>query len=235
MKHKLLLIVGIAVLCGVLLFGMGWFMLDRSEGQASADKDLEPFCNIQLSVMSGDVTIEKGDSFAISYHLHGREKVKQLEVKNDTLYFDTGFDPLWKPSSGNWSVVITVPEGTEFDSLSLKSTAGDITFSSYNFQNGSFETTSGDIQISEVVCGTLRAKSVSHDISLTAAQIEEKAELETVSGDIRAEGNFEGIEAKSVGKIKLNGADQARKLSLGQDKPMLIAESVSGSIHIDTK
>lgn len=235
MKHKVLLIVGSAVLCGVLLFGLGWLMLDRSEGQTSTDHILEPFHNIQLSVMSGDVTVEKGDSFAISYHLHGREKITQLEVKNDTLYFDTGFDPLWKPSSGNWTVVITVPEGTEFDDLSLKSTAGEIALSSYNFQNGSFKTTSGDIQLSEVVCGTLHAKSVSHDITLTAAEIEEKAELETVSGDIRVEGTFEGIEAKSVGKIKLNGADQGRKLSLGQDKPMLIAASVSGSIHIDTK
>lgn len=235
MKRKLSLIVGMTVLCGMFLLGMGWLLRDRSGGQSHTDKILEPFHSIQLSVMSADVTVEKGDKFAISYHLHGREKIVQLEVKNDTLYFDTGFDPLWKPSSGNWSVVITVPDGTEFDSLSLKSTAGEITLDAYRFQNGSFKTTSGDIQLSDIICDSIYAKSVSHDISLTAAQIGEKAELETVSGDIQAEGNFAGIEAKSIGNIKLNGADQGSKLSLGQDHPKLIANSVSGSVHISTE
>ncbi len=235
MKRKLLLIFGIAVRSGMLLFGLGWLMLDKSEVRSSADKELKPFSNIQLSVLSGDVTIEKGDSFSISYNLHGREKVKQVEVKNDTLYFDTGFDSRWKPSSGHWTVVITVPEGTEFDSLYLKTVSGDITLLSYNFKDGYFDTTSGSVQISNVNCDTLRAKSVSDDISLTDAQVTEKAELETVSGDINVEANFEGIEAKSVGMITLNGNDQGRKLSLGHDNPMLTAKSVSGYINIDTE
>ena len=234
MKHKLALIVISAVLLGAVLLGLGWFLLADNAREQSAAQTLEPFHNISLSVMSGSVSVEPGDSFSISYRLHGREKVTQLEVRNDTLYFDTGFNLGWTPGGGDWQVVITVPEGTVFDSVRLHSTAGSIRFGGYPFRSGSFQTTSGDIFLSDITCDSLRAKSVSHEIQLTAARITQSALLETVSGKISASGAFPSIDARSVGKIQLNGADQGRRLRLGQGQPLLTAQSVSGSIRINT-
>ena len=234
MKHKYFFILPVIILIGAVLFGAGWFLMGADPDNRSGKLELDSFANIDLSVMSGDVTITEGDGYAVEYRLHGREKVKRAEVVNNTLYFDTGFDMQWKPGTGDWFVMITVPAGTEFESVRLKTTAGDIDFANYNFQNGTFETTAGDVEISGVLCDTLNVHTVSDDITLTACTVAQKAELETVSGDIEVEAPFSSIQAKSVGGISFNGADQGRRFSIGQGTPELEASSVSGDIEIVT-
>lgn len=236
MKRNYLLILIITIVSGAIIFGTGWMLAGGSHSSRNNDQlELKPFKNIELSVMSGDVTIVEGDKYSIEYKLHGREKVETLEVKNDTLYFDTGFDTRWKPASGQWSVLVTVPKGTNFESVNIKSTAGDISFSGYSFENGSFITTSGDVNISDVDCKTIYINTVSHDISLLNSTITEKADLDTVSGSIKVDAPFNTIQAKSVGNIKYNGQSQGGKFSIAQGNPALTAKSVSGEIIIDTK
>lgn len=240
MKRKYLLLSFVSIVSGLILFGSGWLLMgshNSSSGNSSNSSKMElaPFQNLEISVMSADVTITEGDTYSVEYRLHGREKVERLEVVNDTLYFDTGFDLFWKPTGGHWSVRITVPEGTEFETVSLKSTSGDIHFSGYSFENGIFNTTSGDVTVSEVDCKTLSINTVSHDISLANSTVSDEAALETVSGNISVDAPFGTIQAKSVGNIKYNGADQGGKFSIDQGHPDLIAKSVSGKIIINTK
>ena len=235
MNRKYLMIF-ILVLIGIILFGINWLRVGNGKGSQNGKLELEPFRNIDLRVMSGDVTVIEGESYELEYQLHGREKVKKAEVSGDTLYFDTGFDRKWKPGKGSWSVVITVPAGSSFDSVSLKSTAGDLRFSGYDFREGEFETTAGDIELSELTCDTLSANTVSHDISLTDSRISESAELETVSGKICSKGTpFGSVQAKSVGKILFNGEKQGREFHIEQGTPELEAASVSGRIVVETK
>ncbi len=237
MKCKYLLFFLAAIASGVILCGAGWLLMgfhNSGNGSNSGELELDPFQNIELSVISGDVTIAEGDTYSVEYRMHGREKVKKAEVVNDTLYFDTGFDMSWKPTSGRWYVLVTVPKGTEFESVNLKSTAGDICFSGFSFENGEFDTTSGDVTVSEVDCKTISIHTVSHDISLVNSTISDEATLETVSGNIEVDAPFNKIQAKSVGNIQYNGQDQGRKFSIDQGHPDLMVKSVSGEITIDT-
>lgn len=236
MKHKYLLYFVVAVVSGALLYTAGWLLMgSQNNSSANSGKlELDPFQSIELSVMSGDVTIAEGDAYSVEYRLHGREKVKRAEVVNNTLYFDTGFDMRWRPASGHWSVLVTVPKGTNFESVNIKSTAGDIQFSGHSFQNGTFITTSGDVTVSDVDCKNLSINTVSHDISLVNSRISEEAALETVSGKIKVDAPFSRIQAKSVGNIQYNGQDQGSKFSIDQGNPSLTAKSVSGKIIIVT-
>ena len=235
MKSKLLYIFGGLFVLGGVLFGVGSLL----PGTAPAEADLaslsklEPFTSIRLDVKSADVSILYGESYSIGYNLHGREPVKTLEVQNGTLIFDTGFSHRWMGGDGDWSVTIIVPEGTVFDTVELESTAGDIRLNNLTAADLTVKTTSGEIELEAITCDNLTAKSVSDDIELENSQIALSAKLDTVSGDIFAEGRFGAVWAKSIGGVKLNGADQGRKLSIGTGTPALSAESVSGEIEID--
>ena len=234
MKSKPFIILGILFAAGAVLFGLGLLFTPASSA-ASGRQALSPFHSVRLSVKAADVTIVTGSEFAISYDLHSREPLTELEVRDGVLHFDTGYSRRWARGGGDRSVVITVPEGTIFDALELKTVSGDIQLSGHTVSTAVLESTSGDIELDGIVCGQLTAKTVSDDIELKNSTIGVSAQLNTVSGDITAEAPFKAASAKSVGGgVELNGAEQGRRMSVGQGQPSLNAESVSGEVSVYT-
>ena len=234
MKSKLVYILIGALVLGGILFGVGMLLPGNTPSTAgvASRNALEPFTSIDLSVKSADVSIVYGDDYAVSYDLHGREPVETLEVRNGTLMFDTGFSARWKPTSGDWSVVVTVPAGTTFDSVSLHTTAGDIELRDLTAADLDLKSTSGDIELENVTAETLIAETVSDDIELDGCVLTDSAHLKSVSGDISANGDFGVVKAESIGGVTLNGASQGRKMAIGKGSPTLTAESISGEINL---
>ena len=244
MNKKVVTGVLLTAVLGASMFGVGVYMGNESyekvnvpnsetvisenviekNNDMNTNKEIPAFENIDIRVMSGDVTIEIGEEYSLGYYLHGREKVKRFEVVDNTLYFDTGFDTKYKAEYGDWKVVVTVPATAVLKDVNIKTAAGDIVISDKVFSEGSFETVSGVIELSGITAKELDMKAVSDEIEVKDSRINE-IEAETVSGEIKINGEFEEVEMKSVsGDISVSG-----KLTVAD------IENVSGDVDIDAE
>ncbi len=183
---------------------------------------LDPFSNIDLSVMSADIQIQTGDAYAIAYQLHGKESVEQAEVVDGTLHFSTGIDPANISGHGHWSVVVTIPADASLNQLHLSTLAGNIAFSGLRFAEGTLESQSGEILLHNLTCDKLKASTLSEDITITDSQIGQLT-ADSKSDDINVTGTFDTVDLYSIsGDCELGGTVTTRAE----------LETVSGDIEL---
>lgn len=105
----------------------------------------------------------------------------------------------------------------------VSSTSGDLEVTEYNAKNINLNSTSGNIDIKNSVCGIFYAKSVSGDINSSCNS--DDVTLMSTSGDIAVSGEISSITASSVSgeiNIKSDKLPQALK-----------ANSTSGNIYLN--
>ncbi len=284
MTKKIVLISLATAFLGVAMLGLGYIftqnLLDPKENIVDAqpsnlEKDttseLTSFKNVDINVAAADISIVEGENFSVEYSLHEQERVKTLKVMDDTLVFETTYDPKWKGDFGNWHVTIRVPKHHTFGTIHVSSIAGDLALKDRQFETAHLKTTSGEIVLSGVEAKELTLKTVSDDISVQGGEISsiiaesvagdisvagriDSVSLNSISGDCAVESeavlcgaitNISGdidvisletsINAKSVGKITYNGANQGRYFENKQDGQCLELKSTSGKITISTE
>ena len=257
MNKKLILILTAVLLVGLVLVGVSRLLGGSAPAAQSQDLqssgELSPFTGIHIQVKSADITITEGDTYSVSYRLHGREPLKKLEVENGTLILDTGFSAKWRGGLGDWQVLVTVPQGTQFKDLDLYSTAGSIRLEGFTFEEGSFSSVSGKVQVTDCVAESVEAETTSGAITVTgsfedveaesvsgeilvAGSVSDSVAADTVSGAITVQAPVQSIDAGNVsGGVYLNGENQGKKLKLDLGDPTAELGSVSGRITIETK
>lgn len=160
--------------------------------------EAEPFSNIDVDVLAGDITVVEGDDYSLRYRLHSREQVVNCKVENDTLYFLTSLDAEYTPEENRPFIIVTVPRKTELVRVRLESGSGNIGLAKCEFDYGNFRSASGNINLTGVSCRTVDAEVASGDILLSGDNIK-NCELETVSGKINvSESVFFSLECKTV-------------------------------------
>ena len=221
------------MIAGLCILGLGlgagglWahHRAEQGAGTAPAGRTqlaLEPFRSVELSVLSGDIRVAEGADYALSYRLHGKEEVRELEVRDDTLYFSTGLDRMAPPRGGEWEVVLTIPAGAELDRLSLSTAAGDVELSHRTFGWGELISTSGDVRADGLACEELSARSVSGQVRVRESRVD-RLRAESTSGAVEAGGRFGTVWMKSVaGACRMSGEASDR----------VEAETVSGPVEV---
>lgn len=241
MQHKKRLIVVPLIVALTIALGILYFVDLNDNGSYVEQSKLPAFVNIDLDVKSADVKIIEGENFGINYSFHGREKIKELKVENETLILDTWLDfhdkgiNFHKLSFGNWFVEITVPKDYELNEIELNSTSGDIEIKNRNFTNGDLSTTGGQILLENVACNDLNLDTVSEKIALIGSSVVGDVEAKSVSWDIEITMTASSIKAESIGDVYINGLDQGHKYEISNGKPSIEARSVSGEIVISTQ
>ncbi len=210
--------------------------------------ELEEFHSIKINAMSPDIRVTEGEDYSVEYRLHDREHIEKLEVENGVLIFETGFNLDFDIDYSNFHINVTIPKGTELQTLELTSVDGDI-FTDVNVvKNASLITTAGEVEINGTQINELQAKSTSENIYLngTFENIDAHStagdltiisenfigELTTVSGNIEIETNQEALTASSFGEVRYNGDNKGYRYESGNNT-LLTVQSVSGKIIIE--
>ena len=228
MIKKIIAILSVVLILGSVLFGIGYFLSnndsDSVEQSPKTELELDEFNSIEIKVKAADIKIQEGDTFSISYKLHDRERVKQAEVLDGTLYFITEFDMNWKVDFDDWNICITLPKGRTLEDLSLSTIDGDIEFDGRTIDIANLKSTSGNIKLTNIIAEQVNCEVTSGEISITESQVTEATGIGTAT-DIYFDGSFESANINTVsGSCKLN-SDTIKNISI---------ESVSGDIETIT-
>ena len=234
MHKKLLKVIVSLLTVGIILVALNYLLFFDKEKQTSGTMTLNPFANLQVEVLSADVEIIEGEEFTLSYKLHGREKIQRAEVIDGTLFFKTGFDFKWRPTKGNWNVVVTIPKGTVLENIDIKTVAGDVEINNHDFNSIHAKSTAGEIALSHINCNDMTLDTIAEDIEIKDCVVSELVRAKSVAGDIEVKLPAQSIYAESFGGIKYQGQKQGNRFELKGAFPGLELKSVSGKIEIDT-
>ena len=150
----------------------------------------EPFTGISVDTDVMDVTIVQGDGYYLSYDC-SEKLVPKYSVQDGTLVVtQSGNNKItWGMNNVSCDMQITVPEGTELDSLTIKSDVGDIEIDDVEAKNfdvtasvgdinvenagmgeSSFSADTGNITLTDCTYGNLTVDSSVGDVELTSGQ-----------------------------------------------------------------
>lgn len=158
---------------------------------------LSEFSNIEVSALSPDIRLERGEDWSVQYALHSKEVVARAEVADDTFYFSTTFQSDLASSPADCELVITVPAGAEFEDISLSTAAGSIELSELKATELDVKSVSGDVALKHIVSQSLNAESVSGSVTAVGCTAEE-SELESASGAVHLDGTFGSAELSTI-------------------------------------
>lgn len=261
MKNSVSKIILIVALClvgvGVAVFGIGValggkpaFAVNYDNHTTStnasfnkAQEQVSAFKSLKIDVSAADVTVAYGDDYGISYGFYDDQELK-METQDDTFVVTSknengffGVDFRWEESQ---YVKITVPQDTKLEDVYI-------------------HTSAGDIELSDVTCKKLDAKSSAGDITLTGNRIE-SGKITSSAGDIQftdldtddleihaSAGNAEGNLAEaldqynldlktSAGEITVDHTNQGNKYTTTADGNKTLKVKLSaGDVELDGK
>ena len=227
MKNSVSKIILIVALCligvGVAVFGIGVALggkpsfavnydnhtTSTSASYNEAQEQVSAFKSLKIDVSAADVTV----AYGISYGFYDDQKLK-METQDDTFvvtsknedgFFGVGF--LWQESQ---YVKITVPQDTKLEDVYI-------------------HTSAGDIQLSEVTCKKLDAKSSAGDVTLTGNRIE-SGKITSSAGDIQ----FTDLDTDDL-EIHASAGNAEGSLAQPLDAYNLDLKTSSGEITVDHK
>ena len=163
----------------------------------SGELKLKKFKNIQLSVLSPNIRIQRGEDWSIRYTLHAKEEITRAEVVDETLFFTSGFQMTPGMGFEDFELVITIPADAQLEDVELSTAAGTIELADLTMEALDAESVSGSVKLTGLVCQSLDAESISGDVILTNCTAKE-AEASSTSGGVRLDGSFGDADLHSV-------------------------------------
>lgn len=248
MKNKTVLALSILGIVLLLLLAM-YLFTDKNENSDADPKkadsvtvendetvytSLDPFTNVTVNVQASDISLNIGNEFSVQYNLHSKEALKQSEVVDGTFYFLS--DPDWdgKRKPHKRKVLITVPEGTELNTVTLSTISGDITLSDLKIAQGTLETTSGAVELTKVTADQTSMKTVSGKLKASESTIS-VLNAQNTSGAISGNGYFNQVDLKSVsGNCSLSGS-LAGIANVKTTSGNVKINALVSSVHAETK
>lgn len=221
--YSILIILLLSFMSYVLSHGDFWFSLHTYEKTELHNQEfnLENINNLDINIVSTDITIKNNEDNNIKVIINGKEDRKDKYIISD----EKGTLTIKEQSFSNFcfgfcfydeEIIIYLPT-TYNESVKIKSTSGDVTIlDSYN-SNMNIETVSGDVKLQDT--NNLKVKTTSGDIS---AQKTNTLEAQSTSGDININSSKEAKISSTSGELFLG------------DFGNIELNTVSGDIRIDT-
>ncbi len=230
----------IAIITGVYIHifrGYGFRTASKSvEGREELEGEVT---SIDFDVDFADVKIAYGDTFAVSYSMP-ENLVPKINIKDGVLSVKstqtTNFSFPFNVS-GDYEIVLTLPEGTELDDLSMNLDAGDITIKGIKATNLNMDVDAGDIKLSDIEADNFQIDVDAGNFEINGVNVQRMtidvdagnvdirdSVIGTITADVDA-GNIESHNSTisagncevDMGNISLNGeiGDVKVKASLG--------------------
>jgi hypothetical protein len=197
----------------------GWNDEIQEEGsntRPSAKEALDPFTSISADVSVMDLTISRGDGYAISYSA-SEKLVPQYSVQNGVLTVTqkSGEFSIFGIHSSHCKVTLTVPRDAQLDRVETDSNVGDTTLSELNLRSSSLQSDTGDISVKDSALGQTDISTHTGDISLKDCTFS-KADVSSDVGDmdIRTDmdlGSWELDLSTGVGTVEVNGDERGKE------------------------
>ena len=161
-----------------------------SEDYIDETVDVDEFNKLVLKTNTVDVNIIKGDKYSVSYHIpkdqkpdvsvNARTLVVSTEETEGFQLFNFGF---FFDHDDNPYINITVPDSMDEKIIAVATSTGDVTISGLTI-DGSVQTSTGDIKVSDTKMGDMTFQVSTGDITInkcTSESIETKAS----TGDVK--------------------------------------------------
>ena len=167
------------------------------QAPSSGELKLNKFSNVELSALSPNIRVERGEDWAVRYDLHNQESVTRAEVVGDTFYFSSAYQPTPEVDTKDCELVLLIPVGADLNNVSLSTAAGSIELFNLTVEDLSVKSVSGNVALTHVVSGSLRAESTSGTVTTTSCTAE-RARAESTSGAVKLDGTYQTAELSSV-------------------------------------
>ncbi len=266
---------GILLIIGLANGGKLLFNIDYRNKKVETAKDLkivtgeetvDSFSSIDLDVHAAEVRIVEGGGYNVKYAMYEGD-IPRISVEDNKLTIKTindgegyvSFDLLGfaKQEEKTPYIEITVPAGTEFDDVRMKTNAGDINLDGYvidaldieanagsidlkNMTIDSFDAdvNCGGIDISSSEIGTLTTKQNMGSLAVDDTRIY-SADVDTDAGSVMMkligeEADYHIDVDVNAGSFQLNGETKDSSYNANSDKEMSIeVDASAGSVMID--
>ena len=230
----------LAIITGVYIHIYRGFGFRTSSAMTEGSKELEgEVTEVIFDVDFGDIKVAYGDAFAVSYSMP-ESLVPTIDLDDGTLNIKSGGNQnLSFPfnTSGDYEIYLTLPEGTELESLNINLDAGNIDIIGIKTADLNMDVDAGDIELSDIEsdnfridvdAGNFELKNVNVGnvtIDVDAGNIDiRKSVITKLTADVDA-GNIESHDSTisggscevDMGNISLNGeiGDVKVKTALG--------------------
>lgn len=188
--------------------------------------DVNSFSSLNVNVDIGDITIEEGDTFSITYR-YPEKYSPEYSVSNNKLTLtqktpttiNFGVSSDWN----NVYVTITIPSGTKLDVVDLDSSLGDIKINGYegkslditdslgdievkncSFNNVEIDDSLGNVTLYNVEADEIGTKLSMGDMKFDNVNVSGKTTCDNSMGDIRFNGKSKELNFDdSMGDIKV--------------------------------
>ena len=240
MRKKMKLMVnGLLVLAMMLALAGCGGQSSGGQGESSGSVELDAFSNIQLQAKSPNVSVAVGESYSVVYQLHERETVKQLEVVDGTLIFDSGKATNWQGGSEGYSIAITVPADAALENLTMYSTAGNISLNGIACGVADLSSVSGGFQLDNVEADEVKLLTGSGEVNTSGVKCG-LIDVVTTDTNMNLDGEFANIVAESssgvitvAGSVYLGEAKQGNTYSVSGGAPSANLKTGSATITIE--
>ena len=181
-----------------------------------------------------------GESYSVAYQLHERETVKQLEVVDGTLIFDSGKATNWQGGSEGYSIAITVPADAALENLTMYSTAGNISLNGIACGVADLSSVSGGFQLDNVEADEVKLLTGSGEVNTSGVKCG-LIDVVTTDTNMNLDGEFANIVAESssgvitvAGSVAENVTATTTTGAIYLKAPVssIEAETISGSVYL---
>ncbi|MCH4193581.1 MAG: DUF4097 domain-containing protein [Butyrivibrio sp.] len=210
---------------------------DVGNTKPSAKEGLDPFTSISTDVSVMDLTISRGDGYAISYSA-SEKLVPQYSVQNGVLKITqrSGGVSLFGIHSDHCKVTLTVPRDAQLERVETDSDVGDTTLSGLNLRSSSLQSDTGDISVKDSALGQTEISTDTGDISLTDCTFS-KADVSSDVGDMDVKtdmdlGSWQLDLSTSVGTVNVNGDERGKEYTQSGTAGALEVEGSVGDVTV---
>lgn len=205
--------------------GVNWGSVDLGE-YIDYSTDVNSFSSLNVNVDIGDITIEEGDTFSITYR-YPKNYSPEFSVSNNKLTLtqktpntiNLGVSTDWN----NVYVTVTIPSGTKLDVVDLDTSLGDVKLNGYegkslditdslgdievkncSFNNVEVNDSLGNVTLNNVKADEITTKLSMGDMKFENVTVSGKTSCDSSMGDIRFTGESKELNFDdSMGDIKV--------------------------------
>ncbi|MBR3843360.1 MAG: DUF4097 family beta strand repeat protein [Christensenellaceae bacterium] len=189
----LVLVFALVLSVGCIRIGDTSYLYRNAEKYSVGDSfaSSEEIENIEISWVSGKVTVQRSEGNAIEFSEKGRFGLTEglrlhYFIEGNTLLIKFAESGRWDFRKISKDLTISIPDSAQLKDLCIETISADIEIEEAVGSKLTVSSVSGDIEAEKLLFHALSLTSVSGDIELPALADPSEMELSTLSGDITA-------------------------------------------------
>lgn len=237
------------VILGTLVHVGGWldlgiFSFSGASGSKEYSEDQPGFGSLEIDADVMSVTIQKGESYHISYKA-SENLIPKMERRGETLVVtQPSTRKFWKNIFGNQKceMTITIPEGQVLSSAKFDFDVGNLIVSDLSAEQTKISSDVGNVEMTSCRGNRLEAESDVGNIEIRSSEFKD-TQIDTDVGNVyfSAAGSFSEYDvslATDIGKVTVDGNKCKRNFSQTASDASggrrLTVETDTGNIEITT-